>query len=668
MKKDARTLEASSALLIIAALVLAPFIGGKEELAGMAALSILVLAASVLLLWSRQFARPGALWPFAAFVGLIAASAINTASLHATIQQTLYFAACAAAALVASSAARTSRWLVGAAFAFASAGLLLSLMAAWEYRGSGAGWRVFGTFLNPGFFGGYLVMVLPITLAVFLASRSPIILAAAGVSWGLELAALLLTGTRFAVASAFGAILVFAVLALWTRSLGRRQFVWFGVAIAIASVAVGASFAPTAARLGSKAAAEQAHSGPFRIATWKGTAKIIRAHPILGTGAGTFELVFPRYMVAGYTRNAHSGYLQIAAEAGIPALIAAGAAFGALVLAGIRGLRREDEERLSFLLPDGVTLLVCAAIAALAGSLARNLLDSDIYNPGIGLPFWILAGLVAARAPARQPATAPTAARIALSALAGAMALVWSLFVIGQVRSDAAMEAWRNGDPLSAVEMLRSAVAVDPLSGDHWLKLGQIEAMSPDEDQRKEGIAHIRRAARLEPTRARNPIVLGEVLAAQGDTQGAIDAYRRALAVDPHATRAMLAAARLLKGNEADDMYRRLLDEEKSPVERLRGVPELVNPDYAWAHYYFGQKEMNSGHWEKAAEHFRAAVNRLELRKSYKMIREAAEAAGMVDPEEEQALDQLLADSKAALAKAMSLNHKKQTRGSLWVR
>jgi O-antigen ligase len=652
--KTARTLEAPAAAIVIVVLVLAPFIGGRDTLPGTAGLSIVALVAAAFLLWSREIVRPVALWPLAAFVALLGASAAVTASLHATIEQTLYFSGCAAAALVASSVFRGNRWFSAALLSFAGAGLLLGALGVREYKLSGQEWRVFTTFTSPGFFGGYLVLVVPVTLAAFLSSRSAAAAIGTGLAWGFGLAALLLTGTRFAVASGAAALIVFAVLVLWSRSFGRRQIGRLAVAACVAAVAVVLSLAPTAARVQGAVATQQSHSGPFRVATWRGTANIIRAHPLLGTGAGTFELVFPRYMVAGYTRMAHNGYLQIAAEAGVPALAAAAVAFLALLLAGVRGLKRQEEADSVLILPRGDVMLACGVIAALAGSLARNLLDSDIYNPGVGFSFWILAGLIAARGPARKPISLRLPVRVGITVLLGAMIAAWSLLSLGQIRSDGATTAWANGEPFSALELYRSAAAVDPLCADYWLRLGQIEAFAAGqgEGQWREGIAHIRRAARLEPTRARNVIVLGRVLAARGDAGGAIREFRRALVLDPHATPAMVAAARLSGGYEADRMYQRLLAEEQSQVERLRGVPELVNPDYAWAHYYFGKKDLKAGRLKDAAKHFRAAIRRLELRKSYKLYREAAREAGMYDPEEGENLDQLLADLKVALPKA----------------
>ncbi|MBI2843628.1 MAG: O-antigen ligase family protein [Armatimonadetes bacterium] len=649
--KTSRTFESLSAALIVAVLFAAPFIGGKDELAGTAALSVLCFAAA-LLLWTRKFAIPTAVLPLVVFVALVASSAIVTASLRATIEQTLYFAACAAAAIAASSAIKDTRWFTATLVALAGAGLLLGALGVREHRLSGQEWRVFATFASPGFFGGYLVMALPVTLAVFLTASSPVVVLITGLAWGFELAALLLTGTRLAIAAAGGSLVIFFIPALWTRCLERRQFVRLATILALAIVASAVAIAPTTYRVKGPAAGQQSHSGPFRIATIKGTINIVRANPILGTGAGTFEMVFPRYMVAGYTRMAHNGYLQLASEAGIPALAAAGVSFGALLLAGVRGLRSRSDSGS----PSGSEiLLTIGIIAALAGSLARNLLDSDIYNPAIGFTFWTLAGLVSSRAASRRVAGPHSALRLGLTAVLVLMACTWSLFSLGQQRATAAVRAIDNQDVYSALELYRSAAMVDPLNAEYWVRYGQILALSagPDDDQWREGIAYVRRGVRLEPTRARHAISLARLLQSHGDTAGAVRAFRRALDMDPHATPAMLALARLLSGRDAEEMYHRLLKEEGSPFEQLRGVPEIVNPDYAWAHYYFGRKLLEKGEYKQAADHFRSAVERLERRKSFGLYIEAMESAGLADTESESDLDGLLDDSKAGLAEAV---------------
>jgi tetratricopeptide (TPR) repeat protein len=132
-----------------------------------------------------------------------------------------------------------------------------------------------------------------------------------------------------------------------------------------------------------------------------------------------------------------------------------------------------------------------------------------------------------------------------------------------------------------------------------------------------------------------------------------MNAYLSALVVDPHATPAMLAVARLETGKARDEMYARIIREESSPSETLKGVPEAVNPDFAWARYYFGEKYLQEGNKEAARDEFKRAIDRLERRKSYQTYITALQETGVLDPAQESQLDKLLDDCRDGLGKAM---------------
>jgi O-antigen ligase len=57
-----------------------------------------------------------------------------------------------------------------------------------------------------------------------------------------------------------------------------------------------------------------------RIAIWKDSLRLVRDHPLVGTGLGTFGTVFRRYqtdLVGKYVDHAHNDYLEFAADTGL---------------------------------------------------------------------------------------------------------------------------------------------------------------------------------------------------------------------------------------------------------------------------------------------------------------------------------------------------------------
>ena len=78
---------------------------------------------------------------------------------------------------------------------------------------------------------------------------------------------------------------------------------------------------------------------------------MIGANPILGTGLGSYEFTYPRYMITAFTAHAHNSLLQWTAETGLPgalllmAVFAAATAFAFNVLRIRRALTSEDPAR-----------------------------------------------------------------------------------------------------------------------------------------------------------------------------------------------------------------------------------------------------------------------------------------------------------------------------------
>jgi len=136
-------------------------------------------------------------------------------------------------------------------------------------------------------------------------------------------------------------------------------------------------------------------SAKLRIVFWRGALRLVGDRPFLGSGTGTFHVVFPtkrastfREQGAGYnTRHAHCEPLQILTETGVIGLIA----FSWLVFVFCRGVLRTLASRKGFLHSDalaGMTLAVTALPL-------HNLVDVNLRWYVAPMFFWLFLALSA---------------------------------------------------------------------------------------------------------------------------------------------------------------------------------------------------------------------------------------------------------------------------------
>ncbi len=288
-------------------------------------------------------------------------------------------------------------------------------------------WREFGNMTDPDFFAGQLVMVLPLVIAMYFGAkfeqhrRFKLLYFFVAI---LIFAAIPTTGSRFAIISTAGGLAALSlVLAIAVRS--ELNFTK-GTKIRIVSMLallllVGASLAkPLGSRLSGGAMKAQAHSGTFRVWTWKGALLLIKSDPILGAGPGQFVYAYPQHAITGYTTHAHCAYLQTACNSGVPALLLFIFAATMLLSGGITGVKvntpaalaepptqkrrgknilvTENKEN-EFLGEVGLVddrYLIAGLVAAIFAALIQNLIDSDWFNYETGITLFAMFGILAA--------------------------------------------------------------------------------------------------------------------------------------------------------------------------------------------------------------------------------------------------------------------------------
>ena len=204
----------------------------------------------------------------------------------------------------------------------------------------------------------------------------------------LDLAALILTGSRGGFASTAFGVLVFLVLMLALRDVGVRHFIGLLVVTAVivfAFIAVGGGF------LANRLSTEAGESHDARVDLFDVGRLAVAERPLVGQGLGSFPAAFNRAndgstaFDTAWVDLAHNSYLELAIEGGIIGLI------GSLMLLGLMvGLLLQG----IFTRARGTSFAIAGlAICALVG--AHAMVDFSFQMPAVAATFMLLIGAAA---------------------------------------------------------------------------------------------------------------------------------------------------------------------------------------------------------------------------------------------------------------------------------
>jgi hypothetical protein len=291
-----------------------------------------------------------------------------------------------------------------------------------------------------------------------------------------------LTHSRASLLGLAGGLFVGAFLHPW---LGRRRRA-AAVAVAVVALAVvaiaaaraggpgallGKTYGAFRAAPAARGASEQrilTISGNFRTQYWHVAWLQYRAHPWLGTGAGTFDMYWDKNRNTIYgALDAHDLYLETLAELGpIGLLLLAGTL--ALPFVALRGARRDS--------------LLAAAVGGYIAFLVHATFDWDWEIPAVTMAGLFCGAGVVALAPGRlHPVRGPVrAGALGVLAVLAAFALVTYR---GNSAQDDSVTAAAHGKFVQADTAARTAARWLPWASEPWrlrgeaqLGLGQLEA------------------------------------------------------------------------------------------------------------------------------------------------------------------------------------------------
>jgi len=234
--------------------------------------------------------------------------------------------------------------------------------------------RLTATYFDPNYFALYLIA--PIVLGLFLAlegQASPRYRAFAWLVVALGLAVFLMTFSR----GAWVTLLAFMAAFVLLRARAPARGVWLAMLIAVLIAAP----VVTAMLVGINPTSVGRRLSLLRLGM-----EVMAAHPLTGTGLGTF-----RYLPQNELhRLAHSTYIQVGADAGIPALLAflvLMIVLGFNAIAALRGAR------------PGMTRTVLLGCLFALGCIAAQ---SAFLNALVLKHVWLLAGLTSGAAAAMR--------------------------------------------------------------------------------------------------------------------------------------------------------------------------------------------------------------------------------------------------------------------------
>ena len=400
--------------------------------------------------------------------------------------------------------------------------------AAWAIM-QGLAWNVVrpsGTFFNPNFLAGYLVVTWAILLSFGLYAYRHVSaftsLWMPPVLWWLGLGsalcglflAILLTGSRGGM----------VVLLVATAFILTARYGWKLAGVCAGLLLLVGLLAPTPIR--ERVLAEH-HQNPVTYARWQmwqGAVTEMIDHPF-GIGLGLYQYTYPRYAfpvegeIARYGKVAqtpHNDYLQMGVEMGPGAILIFALGIFMIVRELIQVLRarllRWQRSLIVGVSGGGVALLVHAA------------LDSSLRESALAILLVLCGGLIVSAARLTGTGTAdlyvlPIRSRIMWGIGGACLLLVVSMQVVRSgvawMMFESASRQAMAGETVAAIKGLQNAIALDPGKALYHHGLGSVYAKTFESTREKQAFQHaheeLKAAIGLNPLDSRLLGLLGQL-------------------------------------------------------------------------------------------------------------------------------------------------------------
>jgi O-antigen ligase len=243
--------------------------------------------------------------------------------------------------------------------------------------------RIAGALEGPNQLAGYLDVALPVLVARALVHRDRVLAAVILLATITDVLTISRSGI---VGAAIGVVVVLLVLrpfsgAAWRFAGAVALVAALGIGLALRAGVPAGYFTLDQATQAADHLANRSQLYRAAIALW-------RTSPVVGVGAGNYELDLDLVGLHGVRTHANSIYLQSLAETGVVGLLATVALFGVTIVTLARSRVRRP--------------LVVGALGAAVALASHQVFDDLFFFPKVASAYWLVVGVAIAEVAARR--------------------------------------------------------------------------------------------------------------------------------------------------------------------------------------------------------------------------------------------------------------------------
>ncbi len=252
--------------------------------------------------------------------------------------------------------------------------------------------RVFSTFAYPNALAGFIITALPISLAVFLLKRDWLRRDSRWKAGAYSLLVLVPVVLSFVLTGSKGGFLSLGLVAVVGMFIAARLF---GISKKIIVVVIAGILVVGTVVVITPQGRELVRKGAYtfseRVNYWRAGVKMVHLRPVLGSGLFSFSTMYNKYRGpdARDVRTAHNNYLQILVETGVVGLLCFLGFWLTICCLGAGAVSALLRGEKAF-----GSIIGAASLLGIIAFLLHNIVDFDLYVPGITMSALFLAGLV----------------------------------------------------------------------------------------------------------------------------------------------------------------------------------------------------------------------------------------------------------------------------------